>query len=187
MKKEAEKPQENNMPVPRMVLSHLIAEKNPALGELLYAGVVFGSAIDRWITRAVAVAVTSNEAMGVLDGLVLLQVHNFNTEKVQSDIAFMLNIEDSQKIYHSLRKLVELGLIQSIKRGKVAFYSATPDGEQFCQRFSKVCDQCLSAVITGITEDKAKIHETAMVMIEMSNGIDTGSRTAQSMAFYKKR
>jgi hypothetical protein len=66
--------------------------------------------------------------MTPIDVLVLHHVAHRDTEKRLADICFVLNVEDTHVVSYSLRKLAGLGLVQSAKRGKEAFFSVTAAG-----------------------------------------------------------
>ena len=124
------------MPVaPRLFVSssHLVSAKSRELSEFEFGLIIAGNAFNRWVVRCMAAA-----GLKELDTLEVLLLHHVNhraREKRLSDIAFMLNIEDTHVVAYALKKLVSMELVKTEKRGKEVLFSTTARGQAHIQRY----------------------------------------------------
>ena len=72
-----------------------------------------------------------------------------------------------------------LGLAQADRQGKEVFYSPTPQGEAFVQRYREVREDCLVKSLD--TELNADIGELARLLRTMSGMYDQAARAATSL------
>lgn len=165
----------------RPIVSSEHLAKNDAwqLSELEYGLIMAQNGLQRWITRGMAAA--GYPDLSYLDNLILHNVNHRNREKRLTDIAFMLNIEDSHTVNYALKKLIKAGLVSGQKRGKEIFYSATDAGVQACEAYREVREQCL--VDAALTSDGfiAEMGKAATVLRNLSGLYDQASRAATSL------
>ena len=114
------------------------------------------------------------------DVLVLYHVAHRDTEKRLADIGFVLNVEDTHVVSYSLRKLGGLGLVQSTKRGKEAFYSVTDQGRETCLAYRDVREACLMPGFSGSADENAHIAELAQLLRTLSGRYDQAARAAST-------
>lgn len=165
----------------RPLVSSEHLSKNDAwqLSELEYGLIMAQNGLLRWITRGMAAA--GYPELSALDTMVLHNVTHRSREKRLTDIAFMLNIEDSHTVNYALKKLIKAGLVSGQKRGKEIFYSATDAGVKACDDYREVRDQCL--VDAALTSDGfiAEVGKAATVLRNLSGLYDQASRAATSL------
>jgi predicted MarR family transcription regulator len=157
---------------------HLVSAKSPELSEFEFGLIIAWHAFARWMTRCTTAAGIKD--MTPTDVLVLHHVAHRDIEKRLGDIAFVLNIEDTHVVSYSLRKLVGLGLVQSVKRGKEAFFSLTEQGRAVCMAYRDVREDCLMPGFTGSPEDNAQIGELARLLRTLSGRYDQAARAAST-------
>ena len=158
---------------------HLADGENWEASEFEYGLIIANNAFNRWMQRCMMAA-----GGGELSPLEILVLHNTNhrdREKRMSDIAFLLNIEDSHTVTYALRKLVKLDLISAEKRGKEVFYKTTDAGREICTKYRNVRSQCLlkSLPHTGVNGDE--LREIAAALRALSGLYDQASRAATSL------
>ena len=115
------------MTKPIVSSAHLVSEKSAELSEYEYGLITASNTFNRWIVRCAAAAGLND--LGPLDVLVLHSINHRNRAKKLADLCFVLNIEDTHTVAYACRKLQKLGLIDSERRKKESFYSATKEGQ----------------------------------------------------------
>ncbi|MBR0567551.1 winged helix DNA-binding protein [Azoarcus sp. L1K30] len=163
----------------RIVSSHhLVSPKSPELSEFEFGMIIAWHAFARWMTRCMTAAGVKD--MTPIDVLVLHHVAHRDSEKRLADICFVLNVEDTHVVSYSLRKLAGLGLVQSKKQGKEAFFAVTEAGREVCLRYRDVRESCLMPGFTGSIEDNAQIGDLARLMRTLSGRYDQAARAAST-------
>jgi predicted MarR family transcription regulator len=157
---------------------HLVSSKSPELSELEFGLIIAWHAFARWMMRCMTAAGVKD--MTPIDVLVLHHVAHRDTEKRLADIGFVLNVEDTHVVSYSLRKLAGLGLVQSSKRGKEAFFSVTEQGRTACMAYRDVREACLMPGFTGNPEDNVQISELARLLRTLSGRYDQAARAAST-------
>ncbi len=157
---------------------HLVSPKSPELSEMEFGLIIAWHAFARWMMRCMSAAGIKD--MTPIDVLVLHHVAHRDLEKRLADICFVLNVEDTHVVSYSLRKLAGLGLVQSAKRGKEAFFSVTPRGQEICEAYRDVRETCLMPGFTGSIEDNARIGELAQLLRTLSGRYDQAARAAST-------
>ncbi|TAH47716.1 MAG: transcriptional regulator [Betaproteobacteria bacterium] len=157
---------------------HLVSSKSPELSEFEFGLIIAWHAFARWMIRCMSAAGVKD--MAPTDVLVLHHVAHRDTEKRLADICFVLNVEDTHVVSYSLRKLAGLGLVQSAKQGKEAFFSVTDKGREICLAYRDVRDSCLMPGFTGSPEDNAQIGELARLLRTLSGRYDQAARAAST-------
>ncbi|AML52213.1 winged helix DNA-binding protein [Falsihalocynthiibacter arcticus] len=164
----------------RIVSSRHLAEGDGwEASEFEYGLIIAHNAFNRWMQRCMTAA-----GMPELSPLEILVLHNTNhrdREKRLTDIAFLLNIEDSHTVTYALRKLLKLGLLTSEKRGKEVFYKASDTGQELCQRYRDVRAQCLLESLPHSGLAGEELREIAAALRAMSGLFDQASRAAASL------
>ncbi len=140
--------------------------------------IIAGHAFDRWMIRCMAAA--GVKEMTPTDVLVLHHVNHRGTEKRLGDICFVLNIEDTHVVSYSLRKLLGMGYVASVKRGKEVFFSASADGQALCLRYREVREACLMPGFSGDGDENGRLGELARLLRTLSGRYDQAARAATS-------
>jgi len=158
---------------------HLALNDAWQLSELEYGLIMAQNGLLRWMTRCMAAA--GYPDLSALDTMVLHNVNHRSREKRLTDIAFMLNIEDSHTVNYSLKKLIKADLVNGQKRGKEIFYSATPAGVKACEDYREIRDQCLVDAALTSGGFIAEMGKAATVLRNLSGLYDQAARTATSL------
>ena len=157
---------------------HLVSPKSPELSEFEFGMIIAWHAFARWMMRCMNAAGVKD--MTPIDVLVLHHVAHRDTEKRLADIGFVLNVEDTHVVSYSLRKLGGLGLVQSTKRGKEAFYSVTDKGREICLAYRDVREACLMPGFSGSADENRRIAELAQLLRTVSGRYDQAARAAST-------
>lgn len=157
--------------------SHLVSPRSRELSELEFGLIVAWNAFSRWAVRCMAAAGCPD--LTITDVLLLHHVQHRARNKKLADICFVLNYEDTHVVAYSLKKLVAAGLVHAEKQGKEVFYSPTPQGEAFVQKYREVREECLIKSLD--TELNADIGELARLLRTMSGLYDQAARSASAM------
>jgi predicted MarR family transcription regulator len=157
--------------------SHLVSPRSRELSELEFGLIVAWNAFSRWAVRCMAAAGCPD--LTITDVLLLHHVQHRARNKKLADICFVLNYEDTHVVAYSLKKLLAAGLVQAEKQGKEVFYSPTPLGEGFVQKYRDVRESCLVKNLD--TELNADIGELARLLRTMSGLYDQAARSATAL------
>ena len=157
---------------------HLVSAKSPQVSEFEFGLIIAWHAFARWMMRCMTAAGVKD--MTPIDVLVLHHVAHRDTEKRLADIGFVLNVEDTHVVSYSLRKLAGLGLVQSTKRGKEAFWSVTEQGRDICLAYRDVRESCLMPGFSGSAEENRRIAELAQLLRTVSGRYDQAARAAST-------
>jgi predicted MarR family transcription regulator len=160
--------------------AHLVSEKTPELSEMEFGMILAWHAFSRWMMRCMASAGVSD--MTPIDVLVLHHVTHRGSEKKLGDICFVLNVEDTHVVSYSLKKLSGMGLVQSAKRGKEVFFSATQAGLDVCLRYRDVREACLLPGFSGAEDENARLGDLARMLRTLSGRYDQAARAASASA-----
>ena len=170
-----------DIPTKRRIVSsrHLADGESWELSEFEYGLIIANNAFNRWMQRCMAAS--GGIELSPLEILVLHNTNHRDREKRMSDIAFLLNIEDSHTVTYALRKLVKLELLSAEKRGKEVFYKTTDEGRALCNKYRDVRAQCLleSLPHTGLNGDE--LRDIAASLRALSGLYDQASRAAASL------
>lgn len=158
---------------------HLALNDAWQLSELEYGLIMAQNGLMRWITRCMAAA--GYPDLNALEILVLHNVNHRHREKRLTDIAFMLNIEDSHTVNYALKKLLKANLVSGEKRGKEMFYSVTETGAKACADYRDIRDRCLVDAALASDGFNAEVGKAANVLRNLSGLYDQAARTATSL------
>lgn len=159
---------------------HLVSPKSPELSEFEFGMIIAWHGFARWMMRCMAAAGIKD--MAPTDVLVLHHVAHRKTEKRLADICFVLNIEDAHVVNYSLKKLAALGLVASARHGKEAFYSTTAAGDEICERYREIREDCLMQGFSGTDGENQLIGELAGLLRTISGRYDQAARAASTNA-----
>ena len=170
-----------DIPAKRRIVSsrHLADGENWQVSEFEYGLIIANNAFNRWMQRCMAAS--GGAELSPLEILVLHNTNHRDREKRMSDIAFLLNIEDSHTVTYALRKLVKLDLLSAEKRGKEVFYKTTDQGRALCTKYRDVRAQCLleSLPHTGLNGDE--LRDIAASLRALSGLYDQAARSATNL------
>jgi predicted MarR family transcription regulator len=167
------------MTKPIVSSAHLVSEKSAELSEYEYGLITASNTFNRWIVRCAAAAGLND--LGPLDVLVLHSINHRNRAKKLADLCFVLNIEDTHTVAYACRKLQKLGLIDSERRKKESFYSATKEGQQACARYREVRENCLVDALETLGVSNADVGAAAATLRALSGLYDQAARAAASL------
>lgn len=157
---------------------HLVSGKAPELSELEFGLILAWHAFARWMIRCMSAAGVKD--VTATDVLVLHHVAHRDQEKKLADICFVLNIEDTHVVSYSLKKLMGIGLVQSVKRGKEVFFSITAEGQRVCLAYRDVRESCLMPGFSGTEEENARLGDVARLLRTLSGRYDQAARAAST-------
>ena len=167
-------------PQPMIVSSrHLATEDGWQASEFEYGLILAYNGFARWIGRCMVAA--GHDGLTTLEILVLHHTNHRGRRKRLSDICFLLNIEDTHTVNYALKKLQKAKLITGDKVGKELFYSVTKEGEQLCEKYREIREQCLVENLKHIETRPEDLHETAAFLRTLSGLYDQASRAASSL------
>jgi predicted MarR family transcription regulator len=173
------KPQSAPPSRPIVSSAHLVSPQSAEMSEFEFGLIVAGNAFHRWITHCMSAAGLKD--LTALDVLVLHHVSHRARDKRLSDIAFIMNVEDTHLINYSLKKLQGLGVVVSSKNGKEVTYSPTEAGKDFVIRYRAIREDCLIDTLNaddGLNQD---IGELARLLRVLSGMYDQAARSAASL------
>ena len=148
------------------------------LSELEYAMTMTYNAFSRWMIHCMASV--GYKDFNPLDILILHNINHRSKEKRLTDIAFVLNIEDTHTVNYAVKKLVKAELVEGQKTGKEMFYRTTKKGHQVCLEYAKIRKACLLDTATATGRDFDEISHIAKILRNLSGLYDQASRAAAS-------
>ncbi len=170
-------PQKENR---RIVSSRHLAEgERWEASEVEYGMIIAYNAFSRWMTRCMSAA--GNTDLTALEILVLHNINHRGRDKRLSDISFLLNIEDTHTVNYALRKLMKMELLISNKRGKEVFYKPSQSGEELCEKYRIVREQCLLAGLDKMGMSGEDMRKLGTNLRALSGQYDQASRAASSL------
>ena len=158
---------------------HLASSEGWQLSEFEYGLIVAFSGFSRWMNRCMAAA--GKQDLSALEILVLHNVNHRDKQKRLSDIAFLLNIDDTHTVNYALKKLQKAELIAGEKQGKEIFYSTTEDGKELCNMYRVVREECLLTGLKHMDTSNEELSEIAAALRALSGLYDQASRAASSL------
>ncbi|MDZ7824206.1 MAG: winged helix DNA-binding protein [Ahrensia sp.] len=158
---------------------HLATAEGWPLSEVEFGLTVVYNAFQKWIVRC-ATAAGQNE-LNALDVLVIHFVNHRGNEKRKTDICFLLNIEDAHTVNYTLKKLIGLGLVTGIKRGKEIFYSTTEKGIKLCESYKNVREECLIPSLKTFGSDADELSHIAEMLRAITGLYEQASRAAATL------
>jgi predicted MarR family transcription regulator len=93
---------------------HLAEGEGWEASEVEYGIIIAYNSFSRWMTRCMSAA--SNTELTPLEILALHNTNHRGCDKRQTNVCFLLNIEDTHTVNYALRKLLKMGLLSSDKR-----------------------------------------------------------------------
>ena len=165
--------------IPIVSSAHLASGRSAELSEFEFGLIIAGNAFDRWAVRCMTAAGVKD--MTITDVLVLHHINHRAREKKLADIAFILNIEDTHVVNYSLKKLQNLGLVKTEKRGKEVLYSTNEEGQSLCRRYHEIREQMLVSGLTGSGTEGFELSELARFLRVLSGLYEQAARAATSL------
>lgn len=159
--------------------AHLAEPGAEGLSEFEYGLIVAAGAFQRWTVRCMAAAGLAE--LSHLDVLVLHSVNHREREKRANDICFVLGIEDAHTVTYALKKMVRLGLVERIRRGKESFFASSSSGRKACTQYARVRETCLLESLAALGLAPEGLEEMAGQLRAISGLYDQAARTAASL------
>lgn len=179
---DTKKSSQKSSPLEKAIVSsaHLADSGNGwQLSELEFALTMTYNAFSRWMMHCMASV--GYKDFNPLDILILHNVNHRTREKRLSDIAFMLNVDDTHTVNYSIKKLVKSELVTGRKVGKEIFYRTTELGTEVCRKYRDVRKACLLAAAEVTNRDFDEISHVAKILRGLSGLYDQASRAAASL------
>lgn len=158
---------------------HLASTDSWPLSEFEYGMIIAHHGFSRWMIRCMHAAGYAD--FSSLDVLVLHNVNHRSRQKRLVDICFVLHIEDQHTVNYSLKKLVKNELVTREKKGKEIYYSTTEKGQEACEKYREVREQCLTSAYRKLITDGDEMSHAAALLRMMSGLYDQASRAATSL------
>lgn len=158
---------------------HLADSEGWQLSEFEYGLIIAYNGFCRWMSKCMQAA--GNQEMAALDILVIHHINHRSKQKKLSDICFLLNVEDAHTVNYAIRKLLKSKLIVGEKQGKEMFYSTTRKGQDLCDQYRQIREQCLLEGLSVHGMDADELSEIASVLRSLSGLYDQASRSAASL------
>lgn len=159
--------------------AHLVSPRSSELSEFEFGLIVSNNAFSRWIVHCMAAA--GLRELTPLDVLVLHHVNHRARDKRLSDICFIMNVEDTHLINYSLKKLQNLGVVQSSRNGKDVTYATTEAGRRHVERYREIREACLVSALNANETLNHEIGELARLLRVLSGVYDQAARAAASL------
>ena len=159
--------------------AHLVSPRSSEMSEFEFGLIVAGNAFHRWITHCMSAAGLKD--LTLLDVLVLHHVTHRARNKRLADICFIMNVEDTHLINYALKKLQNLGVVESSKNGKDVTYSSTETGRGFVVRYREIRESCLIDALNADDGLNRDIGELARLLRLLSGIYDQAARSAASL------
>jgi len=167
-------------PKRRIVSSRHLAEgENWESSEVEYGMIIAYNAFSRWMNRCMSAA--GNTDLTPLEILVLHNANHRGRDKRLTDICFILNIEDTHTVNYALRKLMKMELLTSEKRGKEVFYRTSEAGQDLCEAYRKIRNQCFVDGLSKTDLTGEQMRDVAASLRSLSGQYDQASRAAASL------
>ena len=164
----------------RIVSSRHLAEGDKwEASEVEYGMIIAYNAFSRWMTRCMSAA--GNTDLTALEILVLHNINHRGRDKRLSDVSFLLNIEDTHTVNYALRKLMKMDVLTSNKRGKEVFYKPSQSGEELCEKYRIVREQCLLDGLDQMGMSGEDMRKLGANLRALSGQYDQASRAASSL------
>jgi len=158
---------------------HLADSEGWQLSELEFGLILSFNGLNRWMNKCMSAA--GNPDLSSLEILVLHNINHREKEKTLSDVAFLLNVEDSHTVNYALKKLQKFELVSGLKRGKEIFYSTTDAGKDLCSAYRDIREQCLLDSLKHMDLSPDEIRKMAASLRVLSGLYDQASRAASSL------
>ncbi|MFB9887200.1 winged helix DNA-binding protein [Balneatrix alpica] len=162
-----------------IVSSAHLSAKAAEMSEFEFGLIMASHAFNRWMVRCMAAS--GLPELGSLDILVLHSINHRERAKRVADICLVLNIEDTHTVSYALKKLVKLKVVSSEKRGKEALYRTTELGQQMCQRYREIREDCLLESVKALGFAPQDISNTGAFLRALSGIYDQAARAAASL------
>lgn len=159
--------------------AHLVSPRSSELSEFEFGLIVSNNAFSRWIVHCMAAA--GLRELTPLDVLVLHHVNHRARGKRLSDICFIMNVEDTHLINYSLKKLQNLGVVESSRNGKDVTYATTDAGRRHVERYREIREACLVSALNANETLNHEIGELARLLRVLSGVYDQAARAAASL------
>ncbi len=159
--------------------AHLVSEWASELSEFEFGLIIANNAFHRWMVRCMAA--TGIPDLSPLDILVLHTVNHRARAKKLADICLVLNVEDTHTVNYALKKLAKLGLVESDRKRKENLFSITDAGQDACQKYREIREQCLIRSFNFLGQSENQISDLAGLLRALSGIYDQAARAATSL------
>jgi len=169
-------------PAPATVVvssSHLAEGAMPALSEIEFSLHLAVTAYHRWLEKCMAAS--GKHRLSVMEVLVLHTVRHRDRAKRMADIALVLDIEETHVLTYALRKLEQLGLVETERDGKEKLVRISADGRALCDRYAELREAVLVEPLKRSTPNTALMSEAAALLRVLSGAYNQAARSAATI------
>lgn len=153
-------------------------ERSARIWDLEFLLTVTNNAFQRWAVRCMA---SSGEAgLAPLEVMVLHAVNRRAQHGTTSDLALLLNLDDSHLISYALKKLEARELVKSQKRSKEKTISVTARGASVCEAYIETREQCLMQMLRLSDFDQEDFKHLERTLRLLAGSFDHAARAAIS-------
>lgn len=148
------------------------------LTELELTLTVLWNSVRRWMSQRS----NSSEVNGLseLDVFLLHLLVYRNRQLRAVDLAFALSVDDMHLVTYSLKKLARLGMVDSTKIGKEAFYEATEKGREHYEDFHDDRRTFLEPAMDFLPQQGIDIGKVNQFLRALSGMYEQAARAAAS-------
>ncbi|MDZ7839844.1 MAG: winged helix DNA-binding protein, partial [Gammaproteobacteria bacterium] len=134
------------------------------------------NAFQRWAVRCMGRA--GEEGLTSLEVMLLHAVNRRVRHGTISDLALLLNLDDTHLINYALKKLEARGLVKAGKRGKEKTIYVTPHGASVCQEYIATRERCLMQMLRLADADYEELARLARILHQLAGSYDHAARAA---------
>ncbi len=156
------------------------AATDAALSDFEFTEVILMFGFSRWVENCMAAA--QIRGLAALDILVLHAVNHRARGRRLSDIAMVLNIDQTHLIAYALKKLAAAGFVQVQRIGRERHYEASPAGDAACFAYREVRAKHLAATLSWMANPDGELNRCTTFLRAMTALYDQASRFATAEA-----
>lgn len=159
--------------------AHLAAGASPALSEFEFGLILAVHAFERWIVGCMAASGVPN--LSKIEVLILHSVRHRDRPKRFSDIARILDIEETHVVAYAVRKLEAAKLVATKRDGKEKLVSVTRQGIEVCTRYGAVREQLLVKPLRSSGPSEDVLSDLGEKLRALSGYYDQAARSAATV------
>jgi len=139
---------------------------------------VLWNSVRRWMSQRS----NSSEVNGLSElDVFLLHLLVYRNRRLRAiDLAFALSIDDMHLVTYSLKKLQRIGMVESSKIGKEAFYEATDKGREHYEGFHEDRRTYLEPAMAFMPQQGVDIAKVNQFLRALSGMYEQAARAAAS-------
>jgi predicted MarR family transcription regulator len=132
------------------------------------------SSLSRWVVNCVAAA--GYRDLSILDATVLQNVDTRARGKSIAEVCFIMNIEENHVVSYSIKKLVNMSLLEATKRRKDVVFSTTAAGHALCSKYWQARDRIFLPLVDHKRYVDEEFHRLAQILKRLTGLYDQAAR-----------